>query len=52
LRRAPEGADGQAARLREGDPPVITRISDGRVLLDPRTMSDEDVDLVAAALAP
>jgi L-seryl-tRNA(Ser) seleniumtransferase len=52
LTRAPEGADRQAARLRAGDPPVIGRISDGRVLLDPRTMSDEDVDLVAAALRP
>jgi L-seryl-tRNA(Ser) seleniumtransferase len=50
LTRAPQGADAQAARLRDGDPPVIARISDGRVLLDPRTMTDEDVDIVGAAL--
>ena len=28
--------------LRDGDPPVIARIHDGRVLLDPRTLTDED----------
>jgi L-seryl-tRNA(Ser) seleniumtransferase len=50
LRRVPEGPDAQAARLRAGDPPVIARISEGRVLLDPRTMTDDDVGLVAAAL--
>ena len=27
--------------LRDGDPPVIARIHDGRVLLDPRTLTDE-----------
>ena len=27
-----------AAALRSADPPVIARISDGRVLLDPRTL--------------
>jgi L-seryl-tRNA(Ser) seleniumtransferase len=31
-------ADGFAARLRAADPPVIARIADGRVLLDPRTV--------------
>jgi L-seryl-tRNA(Ser) seleniumtransferase len=34
--------------LREGDPPVISRIHDGRVLLDPRTLSEEEVELVVA----
>jgi L-seryl-tRNA(Ser) seleniumtransferase len=35
--------------LREADPPVIARIHDGRVLLDPRTLSDDEVELAAAA---
>jgi L-seryl-tRNA(Ser) seleniumtransferase len=38
-----------AARLRGGDPPVIARISDGRVLLDPRTIADDELKLVVAA---
>jgi L-seryl-tRNA(Ser) seleniumtransferase len=42
--------DATAARLRAGDPPVLARIQDGRVLLDPRTMADEEVVWVAAAL--
>jgi L-seryl-tRNA(Ser) seleniumtransferase len=39
-----------AARLRAADPPVLARIQDGRVLLDPRTMADEEIVWVAAAL--
>jgi L-seryl-tRNA(Ser) seleniumtransferase len=35
--------------LRRGDPPVIARISDGRVLLDPRTLGDDEVEPAAAA---
>jgi L-seryl-tRNA(Ser) seleniumtransferase len=35
-----------AAPLRGADPPVIGRLHEGRLLLDPRTMSDEEVDLV------
>jgi L-seryl-tRNA(Ser) seleniumtransferase len=42
--------DETAARLRAGDPPVLARIQDGRVLLDPRTMADEEIAWVAAAL--
>ena len=42
------GADALLARLREGEPPVIARIDEGRVILDPRTMSDADVDACAA----
>jgi L-seryl-tRNA(Ser) seleniumtransferase len=38
-----------ARALRGSDPPVIGRIHDGRVLLDPRTLSDDEVDTVAAA---
>ncbi len=37
------------ARLRAGSPPVIGRVSEGRVLLDPRTvLEDEDEKLIAA----
>ena len=32
------GAEGLAGRLRQGDPPVVARIEDERVLLDPRTV--------------
>ena len=35
--------------LREGDPPVIARIHDGQVLLDPRTLADTQIEAVAAA---
>ncbi len=38
-----------ARALREGDPAVIARISDGRVLLDPRTLADDEVALAARA---
>ena len=41
-----------AARLRRGNPPVIARINDGRVLLDPRTvLRGQDTALVAAVEA-
>jgi L-seryl-tRNA(Ser) seleniumtransferase len=42
--------DATAARLRASDPPVLARIQDGRVLLDPRTMADEEIAWVVAAL--
>jgi L-seryl-tRNA(Ser) seleniumtransferase len=35
--------------LRASEPPVIGRISDGRVLLDPRTLSEDELPAVAAA---
>jgi len=38
-----------AQALRHGDPPVIARIHDGQVLLDPRTLADDEVELVAGA---
>jgi L-seryl-tRNA(Ser) seleniumtransferase len=44
------GADALLARLRENEPPVIARIADGQVVLDPRTMSDEDAAAAAAAV--
>ena len=39
-----------ARALRGHDPPVIARIHDGQVLLDPRTLSDEEVPIVARAV--
>ncbi len=43
--------DQLAARLRSADRPVIGRIEDGRLLLDPRTLADDELPLVASALA-
>ncbi|MCC6798875.1 MAG: L-seryl-tRNA(Sec) selenium transferase, partial [Anaerolineae bacterium] len=39
-----------AARLRRADPPVIARVTDDRLLLDPRTVLPEQDDLLLAAL--
>jgi L-seryl-tRNA(Ser) seleniumtransferase len=39
-----------AGPLRAADPPVIGRISDGRLLLDVRTLTDQEADLAAAAV--
>ncbi len=39
-----------AERLRLGEPPVIAVVRDGRTLLDCRTLTDADVDEVAAAV--
>ena len=51
----PGGAEALAARLREGDPPLVGRIEDERVLLDPRTVLPDQDDallrVVAEALA-
>jgi L-seryl-tRNA(Ser) seleniumtransferase len=43
--------DDLAARLRAADPPVIGRIEDDRLLLDPRTLADDELPLVARALS-
>jgi L-seryl-tRNA(Ser) seleniumtransferase len=43
--------DRLAARLRAGDPAVIGRIEDGRVLLDLRTVEPSDDPVLAGALA-
>jgi L-seryl-tRNA(Ser) seleniumtransferase len=43
----PTDPEAVAAALRAADPPVVGRISEGRVLLDPRTLTDEEVELVA-----
>ena len=44
------GAIGLSERLRLGDPPVIARIADGRVVLDPRTLTDDEAELAAEAV--
>jgi L-seryl-tRNA(Ser) seleniumtransferase len=40
-----------ATLLRAGDPPVVGVVRDGRLLLDCRTLSDAEVDEVAAAVS-
>ena len=45
------GPDGLALRLRVGDPSVVARVGDGKVLLDPRTLPEESLGTVGAALA-
>jgi len=49
------GAESVMQRLREGTPPVIARIEDDRVLLDPRTVLPEEdramLDALRAAVA-
>jgi L-seryl-tRNA(Ser) seleniumtransferase len=47
----PLGADALALRLRLSRPPVIARVSDDRVLLDPRTLGDDDLPVLGAVLA-
>ncbi|HSC58471.1 MAG TPA: hypothetical protein VLC11_02840, partial [Gemmatimonadales bacterium] len=44
------GADGLAIRLRLGRPPVVARVKDGQVLLDPRTLPEAAFADVGAAL--
>jgi L-seryl-tRNA(Ser) seleniumtransferase len=39
-----------ARALRRHEPPVIARIHEGRLLLDPRTLADPEVPLVAGAV--
>jgi L-seryl-tRNA(Ser) seleniumtransferase len=50
-RRPDATADALADALAAGDPPVVARIADGRVLLDVRTVDDRDVDRLGAAVA-
>lgn len=37
--------DRLAAALRAGDPPLIPRIHDGRVLIDPRTLAEDELEI-------
>lgn len=49
---APDGAEAFSARLRGGSPPVVARIADGRLLLDPRTVdAEEEAELVRCVRA-
>jgi L-seryl-tRNA(Ser) seleniumtransferase len=43
----PAGADALAAALRAGDPALVGRIHGGRLLLDPRTLSDDEARAAA-----
>jgi L-seryl-tRNA(Ser) seleniumtransferase len=40
-------ADGLVERLRSGDPPIIARIEEGHVVLDPRTILPDQIEAVA-----
>jgi L-seryl-tRNA(Ser) seleniumtransferase len=46
----PAGVDDLARRLRAGDPPVMGRIHEGRLLLDPRTLDDQEARRAAEAV--
>ena len=50
LAAGPEGPNHLALRLRLGDPPLIARVQDDRVALDPRTLAVEDLEVVGQAL--
>ena len=45
-----DGPERVRAALRDGQPPVIARVADGRVLLDMLTVGDDEVPEVAAAV--
>jgi L-seryl-tRNA(Ser) seleniumtransferase len=47
---ADEHPEALVGSLRDGTPPVIARIHDGRVLLDPRTLGDEEVEVAIRAV--
>jgi L-seryl-tRNA(Ser) seleniumtransferase len=44
------GAAGLALRLRLGTPPVVARVQEGRVVLDPRTLPEEAFSAVGEAV--
>jgi L-seryl-tRNA(Ser) seleniumtransferase len=46
----PDSRGELAAALRTGRPAVVGRVEDGRLLLDARTLRDDDVDAVAGAV--
>jgi L-seryl-tRNA(Ser) seleniumtransferase len=51
LTSATSSADGLSALLRAADPPIITRVESGRVLLDLRTVFPAQDETIAKALA-
>jgi L-seryl-tRNA(Ser) seleniumtransferase len=50
VRHRCHGPDRLAAELRAGDPPVVARVADGRLLLDLRTVLPGDVEDLRSAL--
>ena len=46
----PAGADAFAAALRAGDPALVGRVHGGRLLLDPRTLTDEEARVAAGVV--
>jgi L-seryl-tRNA(Ser) seleniumtransferase len=44
------GLDELQARLRSQRPPIIARVSEGALLLDPRTIADDEVEVVATGV--
>jgi L-seryl-tRNA(Ser) seleniumtransferase len=44
-------AEGIGARLRTGEPAVLGRIEEGRLVLDVRCLEDRDLGRLAAAVA-
>jgi len=40
------GVERLSARLRAGDPPIVARVRDDAIMLDPRTISEVEVDFV------
>jgi L-seryl-tRNA(Ser) seleniumtransferase len=46
----PLGPDGLALRLRVGQPSIVARVADGRVLLDPRTLPADAAAAIGAAI--
>ncbi len=42
--------DGLEENLRKGDPPIISRISKDELILDMRTVFDEEIPLLAAGI--
>jgi L-seryl-tRNA(Ser) seleniumtransferase len=49
---SPEDVDVEelAVRLRAQEPPVVARVAEGRLVLDPRTLDDEAAELAAGAV--
>jgi L-seryl-tRNA(Ser) seleniumtransferase len=45
------GVDELARRLREGDPPIVARVHEGWLMLDPRTLTDAEAREAASAVA-
>ena len=45
-----DSPDALAARLRRNDPPIIARIEEGRLVLDPRTVQAGEVKLLLDAV--